>query len=303
MIIPHVEENLDRGRFNKSIVIPKKCPCCGQPTRVRESNKTLTLRCDNSGCANQTLRKFVHFVCKKAMDIEGLSEATLGKFIDKGWLRDFTDIYHLDEHAFEIVNMDGFGEKSWKRLREAIGRSRNTTFERFGVAADIPMLGRTAGRELCRYFNGSLDAFETAAKNGFDFTQLNGFGEVLHRNIRDWFKKKENQYLWKELKTMTAIEKKKSVAAEKKGTAASAGNGGNPFAGCSVVVTGKLENFTRDSINEKIMSLGAKAGSSVSGNTDFLICGEKAGSKLGKAKSLGVKVLSEQQFLSMAAGA
>jgi len=295
MIIPHVEENLDRGRFNKKAVIPNKCPCCGKPTRVLESNKTEILRCDNSGCANQTLRKFVHFVGEKAMDIEGLSEATIEKFISKGWLRDFTDIYRLNKHAKEIVSMEGFGEKSWWRLWEAIQRSRNTTFERFVVAMDIPMVGRTASRELCRRFNGSLNAFKFAVRSGFDFTQLDNFGAVLHRNIYDWFAVKENQYLWKELQTMATIKKKSATA--------TADNSGNPFAGRIIVVTGKLENFTRDSINAKIESLGAKAGSSVSSNTDYLICGEKAGSKLGKAQSLGVRVLSEQDFLSMAESA
>jgi DNA ligase (NAD+) len=241
----------------------------------------------------QRLRQFVHFVGKKAMDIEGLSEATLQKFINSGWLRDFTDIYRLDEHAEEIVSMEGFGEKSWRRLWEAIQRSCNTSFERFVVAMDIPMVGRTASRELCHRFNGSLNAFKFAVKSGFDFTQLSDFGGVLHRNIHEWFAVKENQCLWKELQAMANIQKKRATAENK----------GNPFAGRTVVVTGKLENFTRDSINAKIESLRAKAGSSVSSNTDYLICGEKAGSKLSKAQSLGVKVLSEQQFLDMAESA
>jgi len=293
MIIPHVEENLDRGRFKERNIIPHLCPCCGQPTRIQESGKTRAVRCENPKCPIQNLRKFVHFVGEKAMDIEGLSEATLEKFIAKGWLRDFTDIYRLDEHAEEIINMEGFGEKSWRRLWDAIQKSRLTTFEWYIVAMDIPMLGRTASRELCRHFNGSLNAFETAAYMGFDFTELQNFGAVLYRNIRNWFKVKENQYLWKELQTMLTFDKK--VAGKK--------NMGSVFAGRTIVVTGKLEGFTRDSINAKIESLGAKAGSSVTSNTDYLICGEKAGSKLSKAKSLGITVLSEQQFLDMAKSA
>jgi len=293
MIIPHVEENLDRGHFKEKNVIPKQCPCCGQPTRIQENNKTKVLRCDNIKCVIQNLRKFVHFVGEKAMDIEGLSEATLEKFIGRGWLRDFTDIYRLDEHAKEIVNMEGFGEKSWRRLWESIQRSRRTTFERYVVAMDIPMVGRTASKELYRYFNGSLNAFETAAYNGFDFTELNNFGAVLYRNIRNWFKVKENQCLWKELQTMLTINKKSAGKENKESI----------FAGRTIVVTGKLEYFTRDSINAKIESLGAKAGSSVSTNTDYLICGEKAGSKLSKARALGITVLNEQQFLDMAKSA
>jgi DNA ligase (NAD+) len=293
MIIPHVEENLDRGRFKERNVIPDRCPCCRQPTRVHESNMTQVLRCDNSKCAMQNLRKFVHFAEKKAMDIEGMSEATLEKFIGRGWLRGFADIYRLDEHAKEIVGMEGFGDKSWRRLWDAIQKSRQTTFDRYVVAMDIPMVGKTASNELCRHFNGSLKAFEFAVHTGFDFTVLNDFGAVLHRNIRDWFKVKENQNLWKELQTMVKVDKK---AAGKK-------RKGNIFAGRTVVVTGKLESFTRDSINAKIESLGAIAGSSVSKNTDYLICGDKAGSKLGKAKALGVTIISEQQFLDMAESA
>jgi len=293
MIIPHVEENLDRGRFKERSAIPNKCPCCGQPARVHESNMTQVLRCDNPKCAMRNLRKFVHFAGKKAMDIEGLSEATLEKFIGKGWLRSFADIYRLDEHAKEIVSMDGFGEKSWRRLWDAIQTSRRTTFERYVVAMDIPMVGRTASRELCRHFNGSLKAFEFAVHTGFDFTALKDFGGILHRNIHDWFKVKENQILWKELQTMLSINKKSSGKEKKESI----------FTGRIIVVTGKLESFTRDSINAKIESLGAKAGSSVSKATDYLICGEKAGSKLGKAKALGISVLSEQQFLDMAESA
>jgi DNA ligase (NAD+) len=186
--------------------------------------------------------------------------------------------------------MEGFGEKSWRRLWDAIQKSRDTAFERYIIAMDIPMVGRAAGRELSRYFKGSLKAFEFAVNTGFDFTRLNDFGAVLNRNIHDWFKVKENQYLWKELQMTLNIEKK----------SAAAGKTGSTFAGRTVAVTGKLECFTRDSINAKIESLGAKAGGSVSKNTDYLICGEKAGSKLGKARELGVTVLTEQQFLDMA---
>ena len=294
MIIPHVEENLDRGSFSESI-IPSACPCCGSPVRIDTSGGSETLHCDNMGCSMQRLRQFVHFAWKKAMDIEGLSETTLEKFISKGWLNSYMDIYRLDRHAKEIVALDGFGERSWQRLWESIQRSRNTTFERYLVAMDIPMVGRTASRELGRYFNGDLYAFENAVYQRFDFTRLDGFGETLHSNIHEWFRKNDNYNLWKELKTMLSIENKDAKSTK--------GAPGGPFAGSTIVVTGKLAHFTRDTINAKIGSLGAIAGSSVSKNTDYLVCGEKAGSKLDKAKALGVTVLSEQQFLSMAAGA
>ena len=295
MIIPHIEENLDRGRFNGFSIVPGHCPCCGQPTRIDMSGTAETLCCDNPGCSSQILRKFVHFVGKKAMDIEGLSEATLKTFIDMGWLNDFTDIYRLGEYSFEITSLEGFGVKSWQRLQGAIQRSRKTTFERYLVAMDIPMIGRTASRELGRYFDGNLNDFEAAVTGGFDFTVLEGFGATLHNNIHAWFKVQENLQLWKELQKMIDIEKKEAPETTE--------NEGNPFAGRTIVVTGKLALFTRSTINAKIETLGATAGSTISKNTDYLICGEKAGSKLDKARSLGVTVLSEQEFLNMAQGA
>lgn len=298
MIIPQVEDNLDRGSFSMEELVPKLCPCCGYETMIHTTQKrvdgelklTKTLFCHNPHCASQNLRKFVHFVSKKAMDIEGLSEATLEQFIARGWLQDFTDIYRLDEHREEIIRMDGFGEKSWQRLWNAIEKSRNTTFERYLIAMDIPMIGNTASSALGRCFDWSLRAFEVAVDTGYDFTQLPDFGETLHNNIQEWFRIEENRILWEELKPMVNIEKKEMNTPAVQD---------NPFMGKTVVVTGKVEPYTRDGINAKIYSLGAKAGSSVSKNTDYLICGENAGSKLAKAQSLGVTVLSPVEFFSM----
>ena len=299
MIIPHVEENLDRGLFNARALIPAYCPCCSEPTRVHKSGKQNNrviqiLRCDNLGCSTQRLRQFVHFVSKKAMDIEGLSEATLAKLIDRGWLREFTDIYHIDRHAHELIRVEGFGVKSLQKLWASIQRSRNTTFERFVIALDIPMIGKTASRELCRYFNNSLNAFIAAVDSGFDFAVLSGFGEVMDQNIHIWFEIEENRKLWKEMRKIMSIQNNSAM------TAAAADN---PFAGRTIVVTGKLEHFTRQSINAKIEELGGKAGSAVSKNTDFLIAGDKSGSKLNKAREHGIRVLTEQQFLRMAESA
>ncbi|MCL2500659.1 MAG: NAD-dependent DNA ligase LigA [Defluviitaleaceae bacterium] len=303
MIIPHIEDNLDRGRFDAVRLFPLRCPSCDSQTRIKETENdrgrvVRVLRCDNAGCGEQRLRRFVHFVGKKALDIEGLSEATLEKFIPHGWLKDFTDIYRLDRYEREVQQTEGFGTKSWTRLWDAIQRSRATTFERFVISMDIPMVGRTASKELGKRFDRSLAAFEAAVADGFDFTRLDGFGETLHRNIHEWFTKTENQTLWKELQDMTTIENKPPTTAT-----TTTETSGNPFDGRTIVVTGKLNHFTRDSINARIESLGAKAGSAVSKATDYLIAGDKAGSKLGKAQSLGVPVLSEQQFLQMAESA
>ncbi len=292
MIIPHVEENLDRGGFDMDRLVIKNCPCCGQPTRIHENNGTKTLFCDNPDCATRRLKQFVHFVGEKAMNIEGLSENTLEKLIGRGLLKDRLDIYRLDEHRDVILDIDGFGGKSWQKLWEAIGRSRDTTFERYLIAMDIPMIGNTASRALARRFHSSLDEFEAAVCGSFDFTTLPDFGGTLHQNITDWFSREENWYLWWELRNYVTVRPPETEAVEV--------SGGNPFAGMTIVVTGKVEPYTRNEINAKIESLGAVAGSSVTRKTNYLICGDNAGSKLDKARELGVPVLKPAQFFEMA---
>lgn len=293
MIIPHVEENLDCGSFDLQSVIPAKCPCCGEPTRIHggQEGGTKTLFCDNEHCETRRLRQFVHFVGEKAMNIEGLSEATLEKFIGCGFLHSFMDIYQLDRYQKQIVRMEGFGEKSWQRLWDAIQRSRNTTFERYLIAMDIPMIGNTASRTLSRQFNASLVAFEIAIFQQFDFTQLPDFGETLHKNICSWFQSEENWYTWSELRNFVTIAPPAA--------AAPATVPDNPFVGMTIVVTGKVEPFSRSEINAKIEALGAHAGSSVSSKTDYLVCGENAGSKLEKARTLGITVLTPTEFFHM----
>ena len=301
MIIPHIEENLDRGGFDMDKLIPHTCPCCGEPTRIHmtesvvegEKRITKTLHCDNPGCETRRLRQFVHFVSQKAMDIEGLSEATLEKFIGRGFLHSYMDIYRLDGHRAEIVKMEGFGEKSWSRLWDAIQRSRDTTFERYLIAMDIPMIGNSASKTLARQFNSSLEAFEEAVVTGYDFTQLPDFGDTLHNNIRDWFQNEDNWYVWYELRELVHIAPPAAPAPVVE-------TGSNPFVGKTVVVTGKVEPYTRGGINARIESLGAHAGSSVSSKTDYLVCGENAGGKLDKARQLGITVLTPMEFFRMA---
>lgn len=302
MIIPHVEENMNRGGFRLDEVFPHHCPCCGEPTRIHETRGRdengaeriiKTLFCDNPACETRKLKQFVHFVSKKAMNIEGLSEATLEKLIGRGWIHSYLDLYHLDQHRDEIVCMDGFGEKSWQRLWSAIQQSRNTTFERYVIAMDIPMIGNTASGVLCREFHASLDEFRDAVYAGYDFRQLPDFGDTLHSNIHDWFCKEENFCIWEELQMMMNIQKPETVETQTAGR-------DNPYTGKTIVVTGKVEPYTRDEMNSLIVSLGATAGSSVTRKTDYLVCGEKAGSKLSKARKLGIPVLTPEEFFRTA---
>lgn len=295
MIIPHVEENLDRGSYQD--LTPPTCPCCGEKTRVysRKSsdNRMIeTVHCDNPDCESQQLRRYAHFVGKKAMDIQGLSSARLEKFLENGWLQSFQDIYHLGRHKEELLQMDGFGAASYQNLLEAIDASRRTTFVRYLVAMDIPLIGRTISRLLDAHFSGNLDAFEDAARNGYDFTQIEGIGGISNHNIHTWFAEEDNLQMWKTLQTEMTFKERKEESTMKKETI---------FTGKTIVATGKLENFTREEINTAILELGAKPGSSVSKKTDFLIVGEKAGSKLAKAQELGIRILSEAEFLDMIA--
>lgn len=299
MIIPHIEDNLDRGFYYDTY--PVQCPCCGSPTRIRKGRtnkgKVLeTLHCDNPECDSQILKKYVHFVAKKAMDISGLSESNLRRFLECGWLTSFQDIYHLDRYRKEMIALEGYGEKSYEKLWTAINESRNTDFIHYLTAMDIPMVGRTKSRVLCEVFEGSLDKFEKAAIGNYDFSKLEDFGDTLNRNIHTWFADEDNLSLWRNLQMEMNFRTVEIKAAEEELVSSK-----NPFQGCTIVATGKLMNFTRDGINSKIYELGGKPGSSVSKNTDYLICGEKAGSKLAKARSLGVTILSETEFLDMIA--
>lgn len=294
LIIPHVEENLDRGHGIASL--PSHCPCCKSDTKIKLSAKenddgsiVETLYCENEDCLAKHIARLTHFVSKKAMDIEGLSENTLERFVDCGWIHTYADIYHLPEHEKEIVEMEGFGKKSFDRLCSALSESRKVTLDRFLVAVDIPMIGRTASKAISQYFCGDIGQFEQAVRNKFDFTQLPDFGDTLCGNIYAWFERDENQVLWDELKKEVTFmsTQAEQVVAE------------NPFMGKTVVATGTLENFTRVGIQSKIESLGGKAASSVSKKTDYVIAGEKAGSKLEKARAFGVTVITEEQFLQM----
>ena len=296
MIIPHIEDNLDRGHYDRGL-IPGKCPCCGKLVRVYarrgSGGRTIeTLHCYNPDCRNQLLWKMVHFAGKKAMDISGISEAVIYRLMEKGFLHTYHDFYHLDRYREEIIRMEGFGERSYEKMQESIEKSRHTTFVRYVVAMDIPLIGRRAGRALDSFFEGNLQEFAKAAVDCFDFTSLPDFGEKMSRSIWEWFHNGENLKLWKTLQKEFHFEEREEESMKNR-------TENNPFAGCTVVATGKLEHFTRDGINNRITSLGATTGSSVTHKTDYLICGEKPGSKLAKARELGIPVLTEQQFLDM----
>lgn len=290
MIIPQIAENLTKSG---TCCVPSMCPCCGKLLQIRTtSGGTRQFFCENLHCSARLVQKFVHFCEKTRMNIEGLSEKTLEQMLSHGWIRNFGDLYTLEQHREDIIQADGFGVKSFERLQAAIERSRHCTLAQFIAGMGIPVVGRHAGRDLDRYFHGSWEAFEQAIQDGFDFTQLPDFGETMHKNIYTWYADAEEAKLWRPL--LNYIEFKKE-----ENTMETTMN--NPFAGKTIVATGKLENYTRDGIQMKLLSLGAKPASSVSKKTDYLIVGEKAGSKLTKAQQLGIRTLTEEEFEAMLA--
>lgn len=291
MIIPQIADNHTQSN---TYMLPMTCPCCGEPLTVRKTpGGTRQLYCENTHCAAKLVQKFDHFCEKTRMNIEGLSATTLEKFIGHGWIHNFGDLYELEQHREEIIRTDGFGVKSFERLQASIEKSRHCTLAKFIAGLGIPMVGRHAGRDLDRYFHGSWEAFEQAILDGFDFTQLPDFGQTMHNNIYTWYADAEEAKLWRPLLDKVIFEKENQDMNT---------NTMNPFHGKTVVATGKLENYTRDGIQMKLMQLGAKPASSITRKTDYLIVGEKAGSKLIKAQQLGVRTLTEQEFENMIAG-
>ena len=291
MIIPQIADNLTKsGTYRLSM----SCPCCGAALEVGETTgETHQLFCWNRSCTAKLVQKFVHFCDKSRMNIEGLSETTLEKLIGHGWIHTFADLYELEQHRDAILQTDGFGEKSFERLQAAIEKSRTCTLAKFIAGLGIPTVGRHAGRALERCFAGSWEAFEAAIQKSFDFTQLPDFGAVMQENIYTWYADAEEAKLWRPL--LEKIQFIKEITPMHITET-------SPLYGKIVVATGKLEHYTRDGIQNKLLEIGAIPASSVTKKTNYLIVGEKAGSKLTKAQQLGVPTLTEEEFEALLAG-
>lgn len=291
MIIPHVEENLD-GKTREEYILsyPQCCPVCGNPTTVSTTvNNTRTvevLYCKNSDCPGKNIKKFTHFVSKPALNIDGLSEQSIEKFIKCGWLNLLRDIFKLNQYEDQIVNMEGFGRKSYDNLISAIENSKNTTLSNFLVAMNIDLIGKSAAKLIEERFSGSVDELLSAVNGGYDFTEIEGFGEIMSSNIIKWFSDPNNLNEFKAIAELLNIKQtEKNINTE------------SIFFGKKIAITGTFESFTRDELTERLTALGAKVSGSVSSKTDYVLCGENAGSKLQKAKSLSVTVLSEEEIL------
>lgn len=283
-IIPGVLQNNTCSNTYKLIDV---CPSCGKPLIIKNTGTANVLYCQNENCPSRKLARFVHFVSKKGMAIDGLSEATLEKLISLNYINNFQSIYHLVDHRDQLIKLDGFGAKSVEKLLLAIEKSRNVKLENFIAALGIDGIGSSASKTIADHFENKFDYLLDATFCKYDFTQMPDFGEVMANNLQDYFDEYFAGICSLANEMIFIVPEKKTVA-------------NNPFNGKSLCVTGKLVRFTRDSINEKIASLGAKAVGSVSKNTDYLITNEASGSsKYKKAVELGVPIITEEEFLNM----
>ena len=249
-VIPKVTSNITQS---DNLKIPTVCPCCGDKLEHRVSDSGAeTLWCVNPNCPEKMLSKFVQFVSKPAMNIDGLSEATLKRFIDAGYITRFADIYHLFNFKREIVKMDGFGAKSYEKLINSIEKSRNVKLENYLVALSIPNIGKSAAKTISKYFNGDYSKLVEALRNNFDFTQLDDFGEIMNQSLYNWWKKETNleDNLVAELHFI--VEEKKEVAQ-------------NDFInGKTFCVTGAFQTMKRSELEKIITDRGGKLSGSVS---------------------------------------
>ena len=294
-IIPQVKRNVSAdermalGNGSDYITYPNSCPVCGGKTELATENSSTVLMCTNGDCKGKLLGKLTHFVSKNAMNIEGLSEATLEKFIDLGWLTRFEDIYHLDVERDNMVKLEGFGVKSVMKLLSSINKSTDTTLDRFIYALSIPLIGRSASKTISKYFNGNFDRFyKECCINKFDFTILDDFGDAMNESMNDYIN--DNVVMIGNLAKEMWFEEPQSASSS------------NSLAGKTFCITGSLNHFAnRDEAKDKIEAAGGRVSGSVSAKTSYLVNNDTASTsgKNKKAKELNIPIISEEELINM----
>ncbi len=285
MIIPQIAENLTRSGVKD---IPESCPVCGGETRIEMENETKTLYCTNPGCQAKHVKAFALFASRDAMNIEGLSEATLEKFIMHGFVKDFTDIFHLGRYADQIKEMDGFGEKSYVNLQNSIQNARTTTLPRLVYSLGIPNIGIANARMICRALGNQPERIMDATVE--ELSAISGVGEVIACTFVDYFAGEDHRDLFRRL--LDEVE----IPAEEEP------EGGRTLEGMNFVVTGSVSHFAnRGEVKEEIEKRGGKVTGSVTSKTNYLINNDvnSTSSKNRKAKELGIPIISEEEFLRL----
>ena len=285
MIIPQIAENLTRSGVKD---IPKVCPVCGGKTEIRQVSNAKALYCTNPECQAKHVKAFALFASRDALNIEGLSEATLEKFIDRGFIKEFTDIFHLDKWQEEIQTMEGFGEKSYKNLIANVEKAKVTTLPKVIYALGIPGIGLANAKVICREFSGDVDRMIHATAE--ELAEIQGVGEVLAGAFVTYFQDEKHVESLKRLLKELEIPKEEESESQQ------------IFAGVNFVITGSVEHFAnRGEVKELIESLGGKVTGSVTSKTNYLINNDvtSTSSKNKKANELGVPIISEEQFIKM----
>ena len=284
MIIPQIAENLTRSG---NLIIPDTCPVCEQEARVIKENDVETLCCMNPDCAAKKIKAFTLFVSRDAMNIDGLSEATLEKFIARGFIHNFGDIFEIEKYRDEIVDMDGFGEKSFENLMSSIEKAKETTLAKVIYSLGIANIGLSNAKVICRHFEDDLDKIREADEE--EISAIDGIGPVIASSLVKYFKDPQNNQKVDHLLGYLHIHKEEI-------------SGEQIFAGMNFVITGSLEHFAnRGEAKKLIESLGGKVTGTVTGKTNYLINNDVTSnsSKNKKARELGIPILSEADFLKL----
>ena len=295
-IIPAIDENLT---MSGTFAPPDKCPCCGGKTEIHNENGSKTLHCTNPDCQAKLVSKLVHAVSKNALNIDGLSEATLEFLVDKGWIKCLQDLYKVpfDKNIYQAwINTSGFGKRSVDKLKDSIEKSRNSTLERILYAQGIPLIGRSACKDIAKFCKGNIDEFCRMMTSGMaeNLLAIEGFGNAMYVSLVKWY---ENH--WIEFAELLKEFSFESVAETQPNNNNTNNDIKYDLSGKTFVITGSLNHFgNRDELKDLLVSLGAKVSGSVSAKTFALICNENTGSsKSQKAADLGVKVWTEDQLL------
>lgn len=284
MIIPQIAENLTRS---DTLEIPDLCPVCGGKTEIRAVNEVKSLYCTNENCAAKRIKTFTLFVSRDAMNIDGLSEATLEKLIDRGFVKEFADLFRLEQYREEIAGMEGFGEKSCQNLLDSIERARNTTLPRVIYGLGIANIGVANAKLLCRYFDHDLERMRNADVE--TLSAIDGVGEVIASAFVEYMQEEGNRARMDRLMAELRVELPEVE------------EGSQTLEGLNFVITGSLNHFAgRNDLKEIIEQKGGKVTGSVTGKTTCLINNDitSSSSKNKKAKELGVPILSEEDFLA-----
>ena len=284
MIIPQIAENLTMSGPDP---VPEFCPVCGAKTVIQENEDVKVLVCPNPACTAKQIKSFDLFVSRDAMNIEGISESTLEKWIAAGFLHDFADLYHIDEHRDKIVSMEGFGEKSYEKIWNAIQNSRHTTFSKLVGALGITGIGTANAKLLAKAYGGSLEALRAADTE--DLAAIDGIGPITAAAIHRYFNDPANKALLDKLLPQLTFEQEEAPA-------------GNGFEGLTFVITGNVEHYTnRKELQKEIESLGGKVAGSVSAKTSYLINNDSTSNstKNRTARELGIPVITEKEYIAL----